>query len=87
MAADTSVSFAILQQEEQAEAGGAVVFWYPLGSVPTSHFADLTDAVEMGTNHVLGDFNHLLQSPSVLGRDESCLFVIFPVRMLSVASL
>lgn len=37
----------------------------------TSHFADLTDAPKMGTNDVLRGFNHLLQSPSVLGRDRN----------------
>lgn len=52
-------------------AGGAVVFWYPLGFVPTSHFADLTDDPKMGTDDVLRGFNHLLQSPSFLGRDRN----------------
>ena len=46
--------------------GVGVVFKYPLGSVQASHFTDYTDALQMGTNDVLGGFNHPLQSLPVL---------------------
>ncbi len=43
MAADTSVSFARWQQDEQAVAGVAVVCYYPLGSAQAPHLTDITD--------------------------------------------
>lgn len=49
-----------------------------LGSVPTSHFPDMTDALT-GTNDAL-----VLLSCSL---HEPCLFARFPVRMPSVSSL
>lgn len=67
-AADTCVSFARRQQGEQAVAG--------LGVVLTSLIS------QMGTNDVLGGFNHPLQSLPVLGRAYPSLICVPPVRML-----
>ena len=44
MASDTSVSFARWQQSEQTVTWVGVVFKYPLGSVLTCNFTDITDA-------------------------------------------
>lgn len=38
-----------------------------------SHFTDITDALQMGTNDVLGGFNHPLQSLPVLGHAQTIL--------------
>ena len=45
MAADTSVSFARRQQGEQTVAAVGVILYYPLSSVQTSYFSDVTDAL------------------------------------------
>ena len=36
----------------------------------TSHFTDVTDALQLGTSDVLGGFNHLLQSFSVMAQTQ-----------------
>ena len=54
-----------------------VIFKYPSSSQQTSHFTDIAN-FQMGTNDVLGVFNHLLKS--------SCQFVMFPGRKLFYCS-
>ena len=62
MAEDTSVSVARWQQDKQTAAGLVFLFYplYPVSSVETSHFNDVTDALSMGTGDILGRFNYLL---------------------------
>ena len=37
-----------------------VLFKYPLGSVQTSYFTDVVNALQMGPSDDLGSFNHML---------------------------
>ena len=70
-AADTCVSLVRWQQGERTLAVVAVNFCHPLGSVQTSHFTDITEALEkipvmfwVGFNHPLR--SHPVQSPARL---------------------
>ena len=71
-AADTSVSSLWWQQCERLWLGWVLslsILW----ALWASHFTDITDALQMGTNDVLGGFNHPLQSLPVLGHAQTIL--------------
>ena len=62
MATDTSVSFARWQQGDQAVAWVGVVCEYLLGSVQTSHYADITDGINSMCLRLMSFCESLTQS-------------------------